>query len=119
MRQGWEIKGRSSGGRSVAVHQPYLLDVDKVTDRLTRFQSIYQEKASLIDGQQWRYRRTGSSARPLVMLPGIQGGGAVFFDVALALGEKLDLITVTAPPRGRFWRRRPQPIPSRRNRPQM
>src|ERR1700704_4016698 len=32
MRQGWEIEGRSSGGRSVAVHQPYLLDVDNVTD---------------------------------------------------------------------------------------
>jgi maspardin len=98
MRQGWEITGRSSAACSVAVHQPYLLDVDKVADRLTRFQSTYQEKVSLIDGQRWRYRRTGNSARPLVMLPGIQGGGSVFFDVALALGGKLDLITVTAPP---------------------
>src|ERR1700674_266320 len=98
MRCGWEIKGGSSGACSVAVHQPYLLDVDKVADRLTRFQSTYQEKVSLIDGQRWRCRRTGNSARPLVMLPGIQGGGAVFFDVALALGDKLDLITVTAPP---------------------
>jgi hypothetical protein len=98
VRQGWEIEGRSSGGRSVAVHQPYLLHVDKVTDRLTRFQSTFREKVSLIDGLLWRYRRTGNSARPLVMLPGIQGGGSVFFDVALALGRKLDLITVTAPP---------------------
>ena len=98
MRGGWEIKGRSSVGHSVAVYQPYLLDVDEVADRLTRFQSTYQEKASLIDGQSWRYRRTGNSARPLVMLPGIQGGGSVFFDVARALGGKLDLITVTAPP---------------------
>src|SRR5260221_6536078 len=98
MRQVWETEGRPSGGHSVAVLQPYLLDVDKVTDRLTRFQSTYQEKVSLIDGQLWRYRRTGSSARPLVMLPGIQGGGSVFFDVALALGGKLDLITVTAAP---------------------
>ena len=98
MRSGWEIKGRSSVGHSVAVYQPYLLDVDEVADRLTRFQSTYQEKASVIDGQSWRYRRTGNSARPLVMMPGIQGGGSVFFDVALALGGKLDLITVTAPP---------------------
>src|ERR1700692_966778 len=98
MRSGWEIKGRSSVGHSVAVYQPYLLDVDEVADRLTRFQSTYQEKASVIDGQSWRYRRTGNSARPLVMLPGIQGGGSVFFDVARALGGKLDLITVTAPP---------------------
>ena len=98
MRGGWEIKGRSSVGHSVAVYQPYLLDVDEVADRLTRFQSTYQEKASVIDGQSWRYRRTGNSARPLVMLPGIQGGGSVFFDVARALGGKLDLITVTAPP---------------------
>jgi pimeloyl-ACP methyl ester carboxylesterase len=98
MRGGWEIKGRSSVGHSVAVYQPYLLDVDEVADRLTRFQSTYQEKVSLIDGQSWRYRRTGNSARPLVMLPGIQGGGSVFFEVALALGGKLDLIMVTAPP---------------------
>jgi len=98
MRGGWEIKGRSSVGHSVAVHQPYLLDVDEVTDRLTRFQSTYQENVSLIGGQRWRYQRTGNSARPLVMLPGIQGGGSVFFDVAFALGGKLDLITVTAPP---------------------
>src|ERR1700692_2993610 len=98
MRGGLEIKGRSSVGHSGAVYQPYLLDVDEVAGRLTRFQSTYQEKVSLIDGQRWRYRRTGNSARPLVMLPCIQGGGAVFFDVALALGDKLDLITVTAPP---------------------
>src|ERR1700730_14416616 len=98
MRGRWEIKGRCSAGHSVAVYQPYLLNVDKVADRLTRFQSTYQEKVSLIDSKRWRYRRTGNSARPLVMLPGIQGGGAVFFDVALALGDKLDLIMVTAPP---------------------
>jgi maspardin len=98
MRGGWEIEGRSSGARNVAVYEPYLLNVGKVADRLTRFQSTYQEKVSLIDGQRWRYRRTGDSARPLVMLPGVQGGGSVFFDVALALGGKLDLITVTAPP---------------------
>jgi maspardin len=98
VRHDWEIKERSSGGRSVAVNQPYLLDVDKVADRLTRFQSTYQERVSLIDGKRWRYRRTGNSARPLVMLPGVQGGGSVFFDVALALGGRLDLITVTAPP---------------------
>jgi hypothetical protein len=91
MRGGWEIEGRSSGRRSVTVDQPYLLDVDKLTDRLTRFQSTCQEKVSLIDGQRWRYR-------PFVMLPGIKGGGSVFFDVVLALGDKLDLITVTAPP---------------------
>jgi maspardin len=98
VRHDWEIKERSSGGRSVAVNQRYLLDVDKVADRLTRFQSTYQERVSLIDGKRWRYRRTGNSARPLVMLPGVQGGGSVFFDVALALGGRLDLITVTAPP---------------------
>jgi hypothetical protein len=75
--QGSEIKGRSSGGHSVAIHAPYLLDIDKVAGRLTRFQSTNQEKVSLIDGQRWRYRRTGNSARPLVMLPGVQGGGEV------------------------------------------
>src|SRR3984893_3141583 len=98
MRGGWEIEGRSSGRRSVAVDQPYLLDVDQLNVLLPRFQSTCQEKVSLIDGQRWRYRRTGSSARPFVMLPGIKGGGSVFFDVVLTLGDKLDLIAVTAPP---------------------
>jgi hypothetical protein len=78
MRGGWEIEGRSSGRRSVAVDQPYLLDVDKVTDRLTRFQSTCQEKVSLIDGQRWRYRRTGSSARLLSCCLALKEAGRSF-----------------------------------------
>jgi maspardin len=93
-----EIKGQSLDKRTVTVNEPYLLDADEVVDRLARFQAIYQERASFVGGQQRRYRRTGLSAHPLVMLPGIQGGGSVFFDVALALGDTLDLVTVTAPP---------------------
>jgi hypothetical protein len=73
MRRGWEIKG----GVSVAVYQAYLLDLDKAADRMSRFQSAYQEKVSLIAGRHRRYRRTGNSARSLVMLPGIQGGGSL------------------------------------------
>jgi hypothetical protein len=68
MRGGWEIKGRSSAGHNV----------DKVAGRLTRFESTYQKKVSLIDGQRWRYRRTGDSARPLVMLPAFKEAGQSF-----------------------------------------
>jgi maspardin len=93
-----EIKGQSLDKRTVTVNEPYLLDANEVVDRLARFQAIYRERASSVGGQQWRYRRTGLSAHPLVMLPGIQGDGSVFFDVALALGDSVDLVTVTAPP---------------------
>ena len=88
MRGGWETKGRCSGG-IIAVYQPYLLDVDRVAGRLARFQSTYQEKASLIDGQRWRFRRTGNSARPLVMLPGIQGGTGSFTCSSTAMSTLL------------------------------
>jgi pimeloyl-ACP methyl ester carboxylesterase len=69
-----------------------------VLDRLEYFQSTYEEQAIVVGGEKWRYRRTGASDRPLVMLPGIQGGGSVFFDVAVALAGKVDILTVTAPP---------------------
>ena len=54
-----EIKGQSMDKRTVTVNEPYLLDADEVVDRMARFQAIYQERASSIGGQQWRYRRTG------------------------------------------------------------
>jgi hypothetical protein len=72
-----EIKGQSLDKRTVTVNEPYLLDADEVVDRLARFQAIYQERASSVGGQQWRYRRTGLSAHPLVRVRTAQrpGGG--------------------------------------------
>jgi maspardin len=93
-----DVKGQSLDNRTIEINEPYLLDADKVVDRLAHFHSTYHERMCSVGCQQWRYRRTGLSARPLVMLPGIQGGGSVFFDLALELGDRLDLVTVTAPP---------------------
>jgi maspardin len=92
------VRGRPRQNRTIEINQPYLLDPDKAADRLTQFHSVYKERMCSAGGQRWRYRRTGISARPLFMLPGIQGGGSVFFDLALELGDKLDLVMVTAPP---------------------
>jgi maspardin len=89
---------RNSLAYTIRLEEPYGLDVDNVAQRLGCFQSMHEERATVVGGQKWRYRRTGASDRPLVMLPGIQGGGSVFFDVAVALTGKLDILTVTAPP---------------------
>ena len=77
---------------------PYSLDDSQVLQRLKRFEDRYPEVRTIIGGAPWRYRRSGGSTRPLIMWPGIQGGGEVFFEVVLELGEVLDIITVTAPP---------------------
>jgi maspardin len=86
------VKERSRHDRTIEINQPYLLNPNKAPDRLVRFHSTYKERVCSIGGQRWRYRRTGLSARPMLMLPGVQGGGSVFFDVALELGDKLDLV---------------------------
>jgi maspardin len=92
-----DVDGPSVDHRTIEIHEPYLLDACGAINRLEHFHSAYRERICFVGGQQWRYRRTGVSARPLVLLPGIQGGGSVFFDVALELGGQLDLVIVTAP----------------------
>jgi 3-oxoadipate enol-lactonase len=53
-----------------------------------------------VAGTVWSFRRTlghEPKATRILTLPGIQGGGDVFFDTALRLGAALPLVTVDAP----------------------
>ncbi len=46
----------------------------------------------------WRYRRTaGAGSLPTLLLPGIQGGGEVFYELALRIGEAVPLVAASAP----------------------
>lgn len=72
----------------------------QVYEDLAVFQARYPLRSKNIEGRSWVFRRTpGKSAKqcPMVMLPGIQGGGDIFFKTALALGDALPIITVSAP----------------------
>jgi maspardin len=69
-------------------------------DKLVKFQREYPLRSVNVNGRSWAFRRTlGRTAGqiPLVMLPGIQGGGDIFFETAMTLGRELPLITVSAP----------------------
>jgi maspardin len=72
----------------------------RTLDRLARFQQSYPRMSVRAAGAVWSFRRTpgqGPQATTVLMLPGIQGGGDVFFDTALRLGAALPLVTVDAP----------------------
>ena len=69
-------------------------------DLLAQFQRSYPRVAVRASGAMWSFRRTrgpGAQATAVMLLPGIQGGGDVFFDTALRLGAALPLLTVDAP----------------------
>ena len=71
-----------------------------VSKELAMFQARYPLRSKTVAGRSWVFRRTpGKSAQqsPIVMLPGIQGGGDIFFKVVLALGVDLPIVTVNAP----------------------
>jgi len=71
-----------------------------VRQKLATFQSRYPLRSVEIERRTWVFRRTPGRAAgqvPLVMLPGIQGGGDIFFEVALLLGELMPIITINAP----------------------
>jgi maspardin len=71
-----------------------------VRQELATFQSRYPLRSVEIERRPWVFRRTPGRAAaqmPIVMLPGIQGGGDIFFAVALLLGERMPVITINAP----------------------
>ena len=71
-----------------------------VRSKLSRFQQIHPLRSAGIGGRAWLYRRTpgrSSEQLPAVMVPGIQGGGDVFFEAALVLGDRIPVITLSAP----------------------
>src|ERR1700704_3929834 len=68
--------------------------------KLSRFQQIHPLRSAGIGGRARLYPRTpGRSSKqlPVVMVPGIQGGGDVFFEAALVLGDLIPVITLSAP----------------------
>lgn len=71
-----------------------------VRQKLATFQSRYPLRSVEIERRTWVFRRTPGRAAgqvALVMLPGIQGGGDIFFEVALLLGDLMPVITINAP----------------------
>ncbi|MDB5408098.1 MAG: hypothetical protein JWL84_3010 [Rhodospirillales bacterium] len=73
---------------------------DDARSNLAQFQQTYPLRSTRVGDQTWIFRRTpgrSSDQLPVLMLPGIQGGGDIFFDAGLALGEVMPVITVSAP----------------------
>jgi pimeloyl-ACP methyl ester carboxylesterase len=87
--------------REISHDRPHDSTVTSGTlDRLARFQRRYPRTSVRAAGTVWSFRRTpgqGTQATAILMLPGIQGGGDVFFDTALRLGAALPLLTIDAP----------------------
>jgi maspardin len=72
----------------------------RTLDLLAQFQRSYPRASVKAAGSDWSFRRTpgqGPQATTILMLPGIQGGGDVFFDAALRLAAALPFVTVDAP----------------------
>jgi maspardin len=68
--------------------------------RLAKFQQTYPLRSVGVGGRTWAFRRTAGRSDnhlPVLMLPGIQGGGDILFEAALALGDAIPVITVSAP----------------------
>src|ERR1700737_1293905 len=74
--------------------------------KLSRFQQGHPLGSAGTGGRAWLYRRTpgrSSEQLPVVMVPGIQGGGDVFFETALVLGDRIPVITLSAPDIEDVW----------------
>ena len=90
----WEENGANAQGRHTMTLRSTTLD------RLALFQRSFPRSSVKTAGAVWTFRRTpgqGPQATTMLMLPGIQGGGDVFFDTAQRLGAALPLLTVDAP----------------------
>jgi maspardin len=86
---------------SISQGRPHDSSVrSRTLHRLEVFQRRFPRASVKAAGAVWTFRRTpgqGPQATTTIMLPGIQGGGDVFFDTALRLGAALPLVTVDAP----------------------
>lgn len=68
-----------------------------ILDELALFQKRFPERLLRVGGAEWRVRQTCVSPLNLLLLPGAQGTGDVFFRTALSLGDRINCITVTPP----------------------
>lgn len=78
--------------------ESYAAGNGSVESRLRAVQARYPLQHASVAGQLWTWRRTGASACPLLLLPGIQTNGDTFFELADLLGETFDLVLATPPP---------------------
>jgi maspardin len=70
----------------------------KTLARLDAFKRAAAEASVETRYGPWRYRRTpGTDSLPTLLLPGIQGGGDVFYELALRIGDTVPLIVASAP----------------------
>ncbi|MBL8380279.1 MAG: alpha/beta hydrolase [Burkholderiales bacterium] len=70
---------------------------DIATLRLEDFQAAFPETAVMAGGGEWHYRETRDTGEPLILLPGAQGTGDVFYKTALLLGTEFRVVTATPP----------------------
>lgn len=66
-------------------------------ERLAEFQARCPERVIGVGGGEWRVRQTSSAPVNLMLLPGAQGTGDVFYKTALDLEGRICCITVTPP----------------------
>jgi len=64
---------------------------------LTEFRRRFPERSLTLDGTEWRYFDTGGDGPVLVMLPGGQGTGEVFYRQAQDLGGVIRMIGLSYP----------------------
>jgi pimeloyl-ACP methyl ester carboxylesterase len=65
--------------------------------QLASFQERYPEVSVMVDGAQWSCRSTAGAGPALIMLPGVHGTADLFYKLALQLGHRLNILTVTYP----------------------
>jgi maspardin len=75
----------------MTIREPILPELDA-------FQRAHPEIAVGVPGGEWHYRETRRDGPVLVLLPGAQATGDMFYRVATALGQELRVITATPPP---------------------
>ena len=67
------------------------------TERLDALHQAYGSSVVRAADQDWRVIDTGGSSEPVLLLPGVQGGGEVFVEPILRLGARHRLLAVTYP----------------------
>lgn len=64
---------------------------------LAEYQARFSETELSVGGGRWRWRETHGRGPALMLLPGAQGTGDMFYRTALALGDDFRVITATPP----------------------
>ena len=92
------LRAMNSVKHMLVYTESYVGGAGSVRSRLEMVQSRYPMQSATVNGRRWHWRRTGRSIRPLLLLPGIQAGGDIFFELAHLLGDEFDLVLATPPP---------------------